>query len=178
MLSKEQIIAALPPATREVPVPEMGEGATLQIAAIGPQAYGRLQDLYTHLLQPKPRLEPDDTDDGVLYTCDTPPEERPEERPDDGQIDTTDGEADELTMTWAAQNRLCVEWAAASIVGGDNQPLFTPDEIEQVFRGHEGRRVLIRIMEAAQDLNLLTEESRDEEAKNSERTAGDAGGGE
>lgn len=171
LLNRKQIEEALPPITREVPVPEFGEGATVLIGTVGPLEYGRLQDLFGKLAKPQQRHEPED-DDGKLYTCDTPPDERP-----DGEDEADD--AEDVTLSPGASLKLLVEWAAASIVDPTTfKPMFTPAQIDETFRGPQGRTVLVRIVDAAQELNLQTKESREELEKNSDTTASDVSGGE
>ena len=176
MLTREQMMTALPPTTREVSVPEMGEGATVLIGTIGPHTYGRLMDLFEEVAKPKtkPQRATTDEEDGAIYTCDTPPEERP----DAEQEPESEGERT-LTLSIGDDMRLSVEWAAAVIVDPETlEPMFSTDDVERVFRGCEGRRALTRIVQAGQELNLQTKDSREELEKNSETTANDASGGD
>ena len=159
LLNAEQILAARDKKTKIVPAPELGEGAEVLVGSMGALARAEMDDwLQTLGHVPEP---PEPAEDEVV-TCDTEPPPEPE--PGDREFSLTENTA------------VMVRWAAECILDPEtHRPAFGAERVAELGQKHSG--FLLRVYEAAIEVNLATEAAAEAFEKNSEGTAGKDSGG-
>lgn len=179
LLSAEQILAVDDKNCRKVAVPEWGKDAKVLVGSMGALDRARMDDWLASLGQSPPPVEPPAADEGQgdsegLVTCDSPDPESDEPSGELGHEPPAAGR--ERRYTSEDNTAVMVRWCALCILDPKTRRrAFTDDQIEAL--GAKSPAALIRVYQAALDVNLATKAAAEGFEKNSDGTGGGDSGG-